>query len=292
MPRTRTQKNDASYINNTLTSKIENVGKDNEKRTEDKVALEKPEKQYADVSLSLTPDLQSHKPRRGPDKGQFVPDIQIKEDNSIHVSSLPEQEAPASQITTKNDNSAEGDPTPRSLEEINDVGPLERTSDVKPHVDETTVHMHDTRLETRTEPTVSAENKEPDTDSFNKFKGPIADQEAHGDLPEIKREQNHRLHTSESQYTNLDTAAKARLEEKQSRNSNSLSLSPANPNKRTRYSPPPVRQSEETIVTINIGRIEVRAEPPAKPARVPRRRFTPALSLADYLKQRSEGKSS
>jgi hypothetical protein len=48
-------------------------------------------------------------------------------------------------------------------------------------------------------------------------------------------------------------------------------------------------QPEETVVTINIGRIEVRAEMPAKPARAPKRRFSPSLSLADYLKHRSEG---
>ena len=50
-------------------------------------------------------------------------------------------------------------------------------------------------------------------------------------------------------------------------------------------------QPEETVVTINIGRIEVRAEQPAEPARVPRRRFSPSLSLTDYLKHRSEGKA-
>ena len=39
---------------------------------------------------------------------------------------------------------------------------------------------------------------------------------------------------------------------------------------------------------INIGRIEVKAEAPAKPAL--RVKFAPTLSLADYLKQRSEEK--
>jgi hypothetical protein len=49
-------------------------------------------------------------------------------------------------------------------------------------------------------------------------------------------------------------------------------------------------QSEETVVTINIGQIEVRAEKPAEPPERPRYKFTPALSLTDYLRQRSEGK--
>lgn len=66
----------------------------------------------------------------------------------------------------------------------------------------------------------------------------------------------------------------------------SPALMPAAPGK-TRY-PAPANQSEETVVTINIGRIEVKAEMPAKSA--PRHRFSPALSLSDYLKQRSEGK--
>jgi hypothetical protein len=54
-----------------------------------------------------------------------------------------------------------------------------------------------------------------------------------------------------------------------------------------RYSAP-THQPEETVVMINIGRIEIKAEPASKPA--PRLKFSPALSLADYLKQRSEGK--
>jgi hypothetical protein len=65
------------------------------------------------------------------------------------------------------------------------------------------------------------------------------------------------------------------------------SLLPAEPI-RTKYlsniSPP-----EETTVTINIGRIEVKAEPPAEPKRT-KQKFSPALSLADYLKMRSEGR--
>ena len=48
---------------------------------------------------------------------------------------------------------------------------------------------------------------------------------------------------------------------------------------------------EETVVTINIGRIEVRTEPPpAEPAKRPTHKFSPTLSLADYLKLRAEGK--
>lgn len=65
-------------------------------------------------------------------------------------------------------------------------------------------------------------------------------------------------------------------------------LVPANTDT-TRFSFP-VRETEETVVTINIGRIEVMAEQQSEPARRPRQKFSPSLSLADYLKQRSEGK--
>jgi hypothetical protein len=64
-------------------------------------------------------------------------------------------------------------------------------------------------------------------------------------------------------------------------------LAPTAPSKTTRYSAL-TSQPEETVVMINIGRIEVKAEVPAKPTLRPK--FSPALSLADYLKQRSEGK--
>ena len=66
----------------------------------------------------------------------------------------------------------------------------------------------------------------------------------------------------------------------------SKTLAPTSPSN-TRYSAR-TNQPEETVVMINIGRIEIKAEAPAKPA--PRLKFSPALSLADYLKQRSEGK--
>jgi hypothetical protein len=66
----------------------------------------------------------------------------------------------------------------------------------------------------------------------------------------------------------------------------SKTLEPTSPSK-MRYSAP-THQPEETVVMINIGRIEIKAEPASKPA--PRLKFSPALSLADYLKQRSEGK--
>jgi hypothetical protein len=66
----------------------------------------------------------------------------------------------------------------------------------------------------------------------------------------------------------------------------SKTLEPTSPSK-MKYSAP-TNQPEETVVMINIGRIEIKAEAPAKPAL--RLKFSPALSLADYLKQRSEGK--
>lgn len=49
-----------------------------------------------------------------------------------------------------------------------------------------------------------------------------------------------------------------------------------------------VRQPEETVVTINIGRIEVRADQARDQLLAPRSTFSPSLSLADYLKQRSK----
>lgn len=59
---------------------------------------------------------------------------------------------------------------------------------------------------------------------------------------------------------------------------------------RVRYLGNMMARSEEIVVTINIGRIEVRAEKRAEPSERPRYKFTPALSLADYLRQRSERK--
>jgi hypothetical protein len=51
-----------------------------------------------------------------------------------------------------------------------------------------------------------------------------------------------------------------------------------------------VTEPDETIVTINIGRIEVRAVSPVVEARSPpRMEFSPSLSLDQYLKQRMEG---
>jgi hypothetical protein len=51
-----------------------------------------------------------------------------------------------------------------------------------------------------------------------------------------------------------------------------------------------VTQSDETTVTINIGRIEVRAvSPPVVEARsLQRKEYSPPLSLDEYLKQRME----
>ncbi len=87
------------------------------------------------------------------------------------------------------------------------------------------------------------------------------------------------------QGTTLLTGKKADLLQ-ENRQDAHPTLLPAAPG-RTRYSGT-ANQSDETVVMINIGRIEVKAEMPAKPAL--RYKFSPALSLADYLKQRSEGK--
>jgi hypothetical protein len=52
-----------------------------------------------------------------------------------------------------------------------------------------------------------------------------------------------------------------------------------------------VTQPDETTVTINIGRIEVRAiSPVVERQPLPRKEYSPPLSLGEYLKQRSEGK--
>ncbi len=50
----------------------------------------------------------------------------------------------------------------------------------------------------------------------------------------------------------------------------------------------------ETVFTINIGRVEVRAVTPTSSADIQSRtpRFSPSLSLAEYLKRRAEGKGS
>jgi hypothetical protein len=49
-------------------------------------------------------------------------------------------------------------------------------------------------------------------------------------------------------------------------------------------------KTDEPMVTINIGRIEVRTDSSTASAQIPRHKFTPTLTLADYLKQRSEGR--
>jgi hypothetical protein len=79
------------------------------------------------------------------------------------------------------------------------------------------------------------------------------------------------------------------------RTSPNKTLEPTSPNKTLEPTSPNnmkyssrANQPEDTVVMINIGRIEVKAEAPATPAL--RVKFSPALSLADYLKQRSEGK--
>jgi hypothetical protein len=50
---------------------------------------------------------------------------------------------------------------------------------------------------------------------------------------------------------------------------------------------------EETVVTVNIGRIEIRSASEGSGTRAPplKKEFSPALSLADYLKQRAERKA-
>lgn len=57
-----------------------------------------------------------------------------------------------------------------------------------------------------------------------------------------------------------------------------------------KYSPaPPEQKKEETVVTINIGRIEVRTTAtPSDPKPFTRKEYSPSLSLAEYLKKRSE----
>lgn len=49
-------------------------------------------------------------------------------------------------------------------------------------------------------------------------------------------------------------------------------------------------EDQETVVSVTIGRIDVRAVPPPAPARRAARPAGPRLSLADYLKQRGEGR--
>ncbi len=49
-------------------------------------------------------------------------------------------------------------------------------------------------------------------------------------------------------------------------------------------------EEQETVVSVTIGRIDVRAVPPPAPARRAARPAGPRLSLADYLKQRGEGR--
>lgn len=49
----------------------------------------------------------------------------------------------------------------------------------------------------------------------------------------------------------------------------------------------PARQPQETVVTVSIGRVEVKAIAPKEP--LPRSEFTPPLSLSEYLKRRNQG---
>jgi hypothetical protein len=111
----------------------------------------------------------------------------------------------------------------------------------------------------------------------------VGKEKIHDTLPEPELEPLRASALSEK-YT-PDAGAKTSSDGQQER----TVLAPAG-SKGTKYSVH-AQQPEETVVTINIGRIEVRAESPAEPAPVPRRRFSPSLSLADYLKQRSEVKA-
>ncbi|MCL4436307.1 MAG: hypothetical protein M1503_02950 [Thaumarchaeota archaeon] len=56
----------------------------------------------------------------------------------------------------------------------------------------------------------------------------------------------------------------------------------------TRYQA--VQEPSETVVTINIGRIEVRSITPTSPVTESKAEFSPPLTLSDYLKRRAEGK--
>jgi hypothetical protein len=93
------------------------------------------------------------------------------------------------------------------------------------------------------------------------------------------------LHASASELSknySLETGAEIRPAEQQER----PMLVPAGSNM-MKYSAD-VQQPEETVVTINIGKIEVRTDPAGDLVRAPRPTFSPSLSLTDYLKQRSK----
>jgi hypothetical protein len=127
--------------------------------------------------------------------------------------------------------------------------------------------------------------------NYNKEIEPADKPIANKDTPEILPAYNHLPDSSQELVPLKGSAPSANSKiDKNPRQSKSPSVAPAVQNS-VSYDPATFSSQEETVVTINIGRIEVRVEPQQlEPVKRQRNKFSPALSLADYLKQRSEGK--
>jgi hypothetical protein len=99
-----------------------------------------------------------------------------------------------------------------------------------------------------------------------------------------------------TEFGRADSASQTKPLKPNSLFSNDSSGSKYHPQLRPATGPPDkyslaVTQTDETTITINIGRIEVRAiSPEVKAPLLPRKEYSPSLSLDEYLRQRNEGK--
>lgn len=236
-------------------------------------APERHQEHPAKVPPSAATDAVAPKPERPSDRGQVAPSIPVAKEPAPLPS--PEQENPALQ-PAKDISAAEAEPgTKVRVDKVLQLAPGQ------PPSGETAVRMQ--------EPDPSAEParaaaEEPPGQALSGSAKSLADEEKMQETmpkPEPRLE-SLRASVLQKNYT-FDAGAKTSPAGRQEH----PSLAPAGSGK-TKYSAH-APQPEEIVVTINIGRIEVRAESQAEPVRIPRRRFSPPLSLADYLKQRSEG---
>jgi hypothetical protein len=95
--------------------------------------------------------------------------------------------------------------------------------------------------------------------------------------------------TEHEQSVSAELESKFSPRQKDAQPNPAIQLRPATPSDGgAKYSPSSLEPKEETVVAINIGRIEVRtAVSPSDPKPFARKEYAPSLSLAEYLKKRS-----
>jgi hypothetical protein len=263
------------------------------------------EQQFSTPSPSILPSPSSSIPSSSIPSSS-IPSSSIPS-SSIPSSSIPSdsQEAPVASLgsSPSQDSSKLPKHTPDVPEEENTIPPNDlRTDDASAlSFQEDDIPLFETNVENHNGQSTKAskdknKNKKTDRQIIPSEESNKLDQKRKIIYPEKVYKQQHV--PSQLEYVEGTPASNVKNQEgnqiKQSQEG-SLLLSPVSPEI---YHPMQVtrqrqnletsqRYSEQPSVTINIGRIDVRATIPQKPS-TKTQKFSPSLSLEDYLKQRSE----